>query len=111
MMEHPSWDGKGDKITNVVIEEGVTRIGDYAFSVCSSLTSVTIPASVTSIGNYAFFDCRSLTSVTIPVSVTSIGNSAFYGCSNLTIFGYAGTAAQTIYHLVLYHLNQSPEPA
>ena len=66
------------------IPEGVTNIGDSAFSGCSSLTSVSIPAGVTSIGTGAFFDCSSLTSVTTPDSVTSIGESAFYGCSSLT---------------------------
>ena len=61
----------------------LTYIGDYAFSVCSSLTSVTIPNSVTSIGGSAFRNCESLTSVTIPNSVTSIGEWAFSGCSSL----------------------------
>ena len=69
---------------NVVIPDGVTKIGDYAFSCCSSLTSVTIPDSVTSIGNDAFFNCIGLTSITIPDSVMKIGDYAFYGCSGLT---------------------------
>ena len=62
----------------------VTRIGNSAFSDCTSLTSVTIPDSVTSIGNEAFLGCRNLTSITIPDSVTSIGSSAFRNCTNLT---------------------------
>ena len=44
-------------IQNVVIEEGVTRIGDYTFSDCTNLTSITIPNSVTSIGDKAFSHC------------------------------------------------------
>ena len=71
-------------ITSVIIGEGVTSIGSYAFSGCDHLTSVTIPNSVTSIGNSTFYHCISLTSVTIPNSVTSIGNYAFSGCSGLT---------------------------
>ena len=51
--------------SNVVVEDGVTRIGKYAFSGCSSLTSVTIPESVTEIGNWAFSNCSSLTSITV----------------------------------------------
>ena len=67
-------------IKSVIIESGVTSIGDEAFSGCRSLTNVTIPDSVTSIGDSAFYNCASLTSVTIPDSVTSIGDDAFYGC-------------------------------
>ena len=71
-------------VKTVVIEDGVTSIGNYAFTYCVSLTSITIPDSVTSIGYYAFFYCKSLTSITIPDSVTSIGNYAFFYCRNLT---------------------------
>ena len=72
------------EITDLVIPEGVTSIGNSAFSGCSSLKSVTIPNSVTTIGNSAFSGCSSLKSVTIPNSVTSIGDSAFFFCSGLT---------------------------
>ncbi len=71
-------------LTSVTIGNCVTSIGDAAFCGCSGLTSVTIPNSVTSIGDYAFQNCSSLTSVTIPNSVTSIGNWAFSYCSGLT---------------------------
>ena len=73
----------GKLVTDLVIPAGVTSIGDYAFSWCSSLTSVTIPDSVTSIGNYAFGGCSSLTSITFPDSVTWIGDRAFSGCEGL----------------------------
>ena len=61
----------------------VTRIGDSAFTVCTSLTSVTIPDGVTSIDEAAFWGCTSLTSVTIPDSVTSIKSKAFFNCTSL----------------------------
>ena len=67
-----------------MIEDGVTSIGDSAFSYCSSLTNITIPDSVTSIGDSAFSGCWDLTSITIPDSITTIGESAFSGCSGLT---------------------------
>ncbi len=69
---------------DVVIPDGVTSIGDSAFSHCTNLTSVTIPDSVTSIAGWAFLECSSLTSVTIPNTVTSIGPATFSGCSSLT---------------------------
>ena len=71
-------------VKKIVIEDGVTSVGDYAFRSCNNLTSITIPDSVTSIGNSAFERCIGLSSVTIPDSVTSIGNNAFYACSTLT---------------------------
>ena len=71
-------------INEIVVEDGVTSIGDYAFYDCDSLTSVAIPDSVTSIGDRAFYFCTSLTSVAIPDSVTSIGEWAFSDCTSLT---------------------------
>lgn len=71
-------------IKSVVISDGVTTIGNYAFYSCDYLTSITIPNSVTSIGDLAFYYCTNLTSVTIPDSVTTIGSNAFYYCTSLT---------------------------
>ena len=65
-------------IESIIIENGVTSIGVYAFYGCTSLTNVTIGNNVTSIGSFAFEKCTSLTNVTIPNSVTSIGSEAFY---------------------------------
>lgn len=81
-------------ITSIDIPSGVTSIGNFAFSNCTSLQSVTIPDSVTSIGVQAFYDCTGLTSVTIGNGVTSIGTSAFSGCNALTDIYYTGTQAQ-----------------
>ena len=73
----------GTGIAQVILEDGVTSIGDWAFYDCGSLTSVTIPESVTSIGESAF-SCSGLTSVTLGNGVTSIGDWAFDSCSDLT---------------------------
>ena len=81
---NPPWEGYKDNIKTVIINVGVTSIGNYAFYNCDSLTSVTIPDSVTTIGNWAFAYCDSLTSVTIGNSVTTIGRFAFYSCNSLT---------------------------
>ena len=76
---------KGDKVKSVIIEDGVTNIGAWAFAYCHNLSSVTIPDSVTSIGSYSFCGgCTKLTDITIPDSVTSIGSFAFSNCSGLT---------------------------
>ena len=71
-------------LTDIVIPNSVTNIGDYAFSGCRSLTDIVIPDSVTNIGDCAFWDCRSLTDIVIPNSVTSIGDNAFEYCFSLS---------------------------
>ena len=71
-------------LTDIVIPNSVTNIGDYAFSGCRSLTDIVIPDSVTNIGDCAFLDCRSLTDIVIPNSVTSIGDNAFEYCFSLS---------------------------
>jgi hypothetical protein len=68
----------------VVIPDGVTSIGDFAFQNCESLTAVKIADSVTSIGNFAFWGCGALASVYIPDGLTSIGDGAFQACDVLT---------------------------
>ena len=75
---------KNKNITKVVIEDGVTTIGDYAFDSCISLREITISDSVALIGKGAFIFCNSLTEITIPDSVTTIEHSAFYNCNSLT---------------------------
>lgn len=72
------------ELTEITIPEGVTNIGDSAFTGCVRLSNITIPDGVTSIGEYAFTGCNGLTSFHIPDSVTSIGKYAFFGCSKLT---------------------------
>lgn len=72
-----------DALTNIVIPDSVTEIGEWAFK-CCGLTSVVIPDSVTKIGNDAFSDCCALTSVVISNSVTKIGYNAFSDCQALT---------------------------
>ena len=82
-------------LANIAIPNSVTDIGDYTFNGCSNLTSITIPKSVKSIGYATFCYCTNLANVTIGNSVTSIGDYAFYDCDDLTIYGYAGSYAET----------------
>ena len=81
------FNNKRDSISTVIIELGVTSIGNNAFRECYNLTSVTIPNSVTRVGSGAFFNCTHLQSVKIPNSVRSIESSAFSDCrlANISI--------------------------
>ena len=67
------------------IPDGITAIGDYAFS-GSRLTSISIPSSVTTIGSYAFQGCYLLTSVNVPSRMDSLGDYVFQWCSGLKSF-------------------------
>ena len=75
------WKDVREKIKTVVIEAGVTSIGNKAFTGCEVLTSVTLPGSgLETIGEKAFMGCEKLSSITIPKSVTTIKEQAFYSC-------------------------------
>lgn len=82
--ERSPWDAYREEIKNIIIELGVTSIGENAFNGCSSLSYLSIANSVTRVCTEAFQDCSGLTSVTIPSSVTNIDSKAFNGCNNLT---------------------------
>ena len=76
------WSAYQEQIIMVVLESGVSSIGNYAFSNCA-MSSVAIPQSVTSIGHSAFSKCTALTSITIPKGVQKIAGGTFYGCYSL----------------------------
>ena len=78
------WKSFIKEIKQLKLDNGITHIGNNAFSGCTGLTSITIPDSVTSIESDAFHGCTGLTSITIPNSVTSIGGYTFDGCTGLT---------------------------
>ncbi|MBR4880373.1 MAG: leucine-rich repeat domain-containing protein, partial [Clostridia bacterium] len=111
------WASFASSVKSVVIGNGVTGIGDYAFMGCDALTSVNIPASVAKLGAgafyectalksvaipesvetidyYTFYGCTSLVKVTLPVSVTTVGYAAFYDCTSLADVYYSGLATQ-----------------
>ena len=77
--------------TEITIPEGVTRIGDYAFSGCSSLTSITIPNSVTSIGESVFSNCNNLKTIYCEAESQPSGWDSYWeGCSATVVWGYKG---------------------
>ncbi|MBE6189229.1 MAG: leucine-rich repeat domain-containing protein [Rikenellaceae bacterium] len=62
---------------DIILPDGISKIGNQAFYGNSRITNVHIPNSAKSIGEYAFYDCNELTNANIPDSVTSIGKCAF----------------------------------
>lgn len=80
---HAKWFNYRKNIERVVIEDGVTNIGEQAFRLCSRITEVDIHDSVTDIGMGSFAGCGSLTKVNIPENVTVIRYAAFSGCTGL----------------------------
>ena len=64
-------------VYKVIMENGITQIGDYTFALCRKLAEITFPKTLQTIGNYAFYDNRSYSELTLPNTVTSIGSYAF----------------------------------
>ena len=86
------WFASNADIQRIVIESGITSIGNSAFALVSNMTSITIPDTVTSIGETAFYGCLSLSSIEIPASVTSIGGAAFASCQSMSEIHFLGSA-------------------
>lgn len=80
---HPFYAIRND-IRSVVIENGITWIGEGAFARLDNLISVIIPDSVTGIGDLGFCECRQLSDIVLPDTVTLIGASSFESCEALT---------------------------
>ncbi len=72
-----------ESIKNVIIEDGITSVGNGAFWGCNTIKTISIPDSVTEIGSNAFEDCTSLESVNIPYGVTIINGMTFANCTSL----------------------------
>ena len=70
-------------IKKVVVEEGVTSLGEYIFWDCQSLTEVKLPNSLTALRKECFKHCSVLRSITLPDNISIIGESAFEECKAL----------------------------
>ena len=110
------WVDHLEQIRSLVLEEGVSTIGNEAFDGCTNLTEAQLPESLLTIGeyafqscglteinlpsrlvrtgNYAFYDCSALASVGIPAGIEKISNGCFYKCGALQEIRFDGTMAQ-----------------
>ena len=102
----PAWYQYREKVTSVVVNDGIQNIGEYTFydlyklkfakigagcsktgghvfEKCTNLVSVELPEGMTSIGQYMFTDCSSLTDIDLPEGISNIAYQAFRGCSSL----------------------------
>ena len=77
------WFDSRDKITNIEVGDGVTRIGDFAFYKLEKMENASVATTVTEIGKGAFMSCSMYAEFKIPDSVKTIGQQAFRYCSKL----------------------------
>ena len=85
----------------LVIPEGVTGIGDYAFSGCQRLKAIEIPEGVTDIGEFAFYGCRSLSNLVLGNRIASIGDRAFDDCSSLSHIQFYGSREEWLSTVIM----------
>lgn len=84
-----------DKLKDITFGTGLTKIPSYALNLCPALEKIVLPYRVSTVEKNAFTNCTRLTEVTIPRGTTSISTSAFSYPDKLTIYGIAGTYAET----------------
>ncbi len=84
------WNEYAESVESLHIDDGVTALGNYAFSGCTALKTLNFHSEndFVSIGSFAFFGCSALTEMVIPKNVTYIGRGAFSGCTGLTSLLY-----------------------
>ena len=103
----PGWYDRRDEIRKVIVEKGITGIGELAFYECSELEEVSLSETVKTLKQAAFYGCYKLSSVTIPAAVDTLPSGLFYGCSSLETvnapgvvhiedYAFQGMALQTI---------------
>ena len=84
----------GASLQEVKLGKDIKTIGQFSINTCVSLENIIIPDGVTEIARNAFYGCTSLTNIAIPNTVTSIGEQAIGGCTSLTNITYKGTQAE-----------------
>lgn len=77
------WKKHKEYLDTIVVEDGVTRIGNYAFDLCRYTKGIIIGNTVTSIGDCAFLNCENITEINIPHNVTELQDRVFEDCKKL----------------------------
>ena len=88
------WSEYSYGVRSVLIEDGITSVGDCVFADAAHLETVTLPASVLSLGYKAFFRCTSLKGISLPEGIASIPKYAFCGCTSLASFDLPATVRE-----------------
>ena len=115
------WHDYADQIKEIIVEKGVTSIGNFAFYGLTDIQEIMLPKGMEVVGDYALKGCTSLESVELPKYLWKIGESAFYGCKSLkamnmpdtiTVMGayaFKGCESMESLHISnsLYGLNES----
>ncbi len=92
-----SYNGNDSKVTVPfeVENHDVTELTEGAFGSKKSVSEVVLQNGIEKIGDVCFINCENLEKLTVPATVTEIGDHAFDGCPKLTIYGYDGSYAQS----------------
>ncbi len=78
------WYAYRNQISSIVVEEGITGLGNYAFSELNNVVDINLPNSLTALGEYCFYTCSALTEIDLPDNLEMLSEFLFYGCSKLT---------------------------
>ena len=98
------WKAFQNDMEKITIGNGISTVGEKAFTRCGKVQSITLPTTLTKIEFHGFSFCKALQSIALPAALTEIGSYAFLGCSALTAFKvYAGNAHFTAADGVLYN--------
>lgn len=84
----------GHEVTDMVIPDGCTSIGQFAFYAAPVLTSVEISDDVTSVGQYAFWGCANLQRVKTGNGLTTLSSAIFMDCKCLQEVDFGNSVAE-----------------
>ena len=84
----PAWYANYSSVQHVVLSEGITRVGNYAFYGFNKITDVSFPSTLQELGTGAFWNCSKLNNVVLPANLETLGSYAFYNCQGLTALSF-----------------------